>query len=180
MLTSDRELWLTYFFKLTRREYFADFFITPPITLALAIFSVTASFSWLWPVTFVGGLLFWTLWEYATHRWISHRWWILREAHWLHHKRQKDYIAIHPAVTLGLYAVFWLLFGIQSSAFMIGFSCGYIAYATLHTMFHYAAIRGDSWLWTLKRHHALHHRFHDVNFGVVTTFWDRVLRTHVV
>ena len=45
--------------------------------------------------------------------------------HNLHHARQKDYIAVHPLLTLSLYASLWAAFGFGSSAVMIGFSLGY-------------------------------------------------------
>jgi sterol desaturase/sphingolipid hydroxylase (fatty acid hydroxylase superfamily) len=158
-------------FRLTEREYFADFFITPPITLVLAIVSFRGDFV-PWLMMLAAGVIGWTLYEYAIHR-ASHHAWLLREIHHLHHSNQREYVAVHPLVTLALYAIFWLTFGIQSTAFAIGFSVGYILYSVAHTLFHYTRIALP-----LKRHHALHHKFGDVNFGVTTTAWDRLLGTY--
>jgi sterol desaturase/sphingolipid hydroxylase (fatty acid hydroxylase superfamily) len=166
------------FFRLTRREYYADFFITPPITLAFLVVSLKTSTSMWWPLEFLGGLFAWTFYEYVTHRWVSHRFWFLQDAHFLHHEKQTDYIAIPPAVTVSLYAIFWALFGFQSSSVMLGFSVGYISYSTAHTAFHYARIRpGDFWF-NAKRRHALHHKNENENFGVTTPIWDFVFGTY--
>lgn len=169
--------WALAAFRLSRCEYFADFFITPPITLALAIVSIRNSFSAWWLLLVAAGMLTWTLYEYALHRWVLHHAWFFRDMHDLHHARQKDYIAVHPALTVATYAAFWLVFGVRASAFMVGFSAGYVIYATLHTALHYARIDTASWLYAAKRRHALHHRVDDVNFGVSTSLWDRLFGT---
>lgn len=163
-------------FVLTKREYFADFFITPPITVALAIISFSGS-PLVWLAMFVVGLLAWTFYEYVVHR-LSHHLWILRDIHHLHHDDQKAYIAVHPIATVALYVAFWLVFGPHSTALAVGFSVGYVIYAAAHTLFHYARITPASPLYRLKRHHALHHRFDNVNFGVITTLWDRAFGTY--
>jgi sterol desaturase/sphingolipid hydroxylase (fatty acid hydroxylase superfamily) len=163
-------------FRRTRREYYADFFITPPITLALLIISVWHGLSFLWPIQFAVGAIGWTLYEYATHRWILHRILLFRDMHALHHAHQRDYIAVHPLVTIAVYALVAAIFGIGSSAVTVGFSTAYIAYSCMHTAFHYAEIDNGHWLYRMKMRHAAHHRM-EVNFGVSTSLWDRVFRT---
>jgi sterol desaturase/sphingolipid hydroxylase (fatty acid hydroxylase superfamily) len=170
--------WALAFFRLTRREYFADFFITPPVTIALACVSLYHSASVWWPPLFIAGVFAWTFYEYATHRWVAHRIWFFKQAHGLHHQHQKEYIAVHPLATIAAYVGFWLVLGFKSSAFMVGFSTGYIAYSVAHTLFHYATIVEGGWLFPAKRRHALHHRNDKVNFGVTTALWDVVFRTH--
>jgi sterol desaturase/sphingolipid hydroxylase (fatty acid hydroxylase superfamily) len=164
-------------FRLSRREYFADFFITPPVTAALIALSLWRGASWLWPLAFAVGVLAWTLYEYALHRWVLHLAWLARDLHALHHDDQRDYIATHPLATIALYVALWLAFGFQASAFAAGFSAGYVFYAFAHTAFHYATIGTGHPLFALKRHHALHHSFENCNFGVSTTLWDRAFRT---
>jgi sterol desaturase/sphingolipid hydroxylase (fatty acid hydroxylase superfamily) len=163
-------------FKLNKREYYADFLITPPLTAALLGLSALHGFSPLWLVEFIVGLIAWTFYEYATHRWLLHQVWPFRDLHDLHHADQKDYIAVHPAVTLALYAGFWWVWGVSYSALAVGFSVGYVAYAFLHTAFHHTRIVSGP-LFKLKRRHALHHAFDDINFGVSTSVWDRLLGT---
>lgn len=168
------EAWLN-LFRRTRREYFADFFITPPLTLGLLLISLSQA-DWWWPVLFGVGLLLWTFYEYATHRWVAHGVPIFREAHALHHKAQRDYIALHPLMTLAIYVLFWALFGFGGGAISAGFSAGYVFYSVLHTAFHYSAIEPGQRLYGLKLRHALHHRA-DCNYGVSTSLWDRVFGT---
>lgn len=163
-------------FRLSRREYFADFFITPPITLALLVWSLV-HFTWEWPLDFAAGVMLWTFYEYVAHRCLFHCTWLARDFHALHHDNQRDYIAFHPALTVTAYAAMWAIFGVNSSALMVGFSVGYVLYSAAHTAFHYSVIKPGHWLYGLKRHHALHHTFHEVNYGVTTTLWDRVFNT---
>lgn len=164
-------------FRLTMPEYFADFLITPPITAVMLYLSARHGVTLDWLGEFVCGLLAWTIYEYATHRWLLHRTFFFRDLHALHHDDQRDYIALHPAATIATYATLWLTFGTHSTATASGFSVGYVIYSALHTAFHYARIGSRNPLFLLKRHHALHHAFDDVNFGVSTTLWDRVFGT---
>jgi sterol desaturase/sphingolipid hydroxylase (fatty acid hydroxylase superfamily) len=166
--------WLRRLVQLTKAEYFADFFITPPITLAFAALSISRGFSVAWIAMFLAGVAAWTLYEYVLHRFGLHQLPVLRDIHALHHLNQKDHIGVHPAVTAAIYAAFWLLFGIHSSALMVGFSTGYIGYAALHTACHYSAA---GQLGAAKRRHVAHHRYHNVNYGVTTSFWDRLFGT---
>lgn len=164
-------------FQLRRWEYYADFFITPPITAVLMVISLRNA-SLLWPVWFGAGLLAWTLYEYLTHRFVSHELWIFREAHFLHHRRQTDYIALPPLATVALYALLWFTFGLNSSAFAVGFSVGYVAYSALHTLFHYVRLEGTP-LYVLRLNHAAHHRHGNICFGVTTSLWDHVFSTYL-
>jgi sterol desaturase/sphingolipid hydroxylase (fatty acid hydroxylase superfamily) len=163
-------------FRLTKREYYADFFITPPITLALLAVSLWHGLTPWWPVQFALGALGWTAYEYALHRWVLHRVPGFRDMHALHHDNQRDYIAVHPVVTIAVYAIVAAIFGLQSSAVTVGFSSAYIAYSVLHTAFHYTTIGRGHWLYGMKMRHVAHHRT-DCNFGIVTSLWDRVFRT---
>lgn len=167
---------LTRIFRLTKREYYADFFITPPITIAMIVESVRDGVSVLWFAYLVGGLIAWSLYEYALHRWVLHKVWLFRDLHDLHHAKQRDYIAVHPIITLALYGLLWAMFGFGSSPVMIGFTTGYIIYSIAHTAFHYAPISKGNWLYRLKMRHAAHHRT-DVNFGVTSRLWDKIFNT---
>ena len=168
--------WLPKLVRLTRGEYFADFFITPPITAALAAWSIAGGLSTAWIALVALGLFAWTFYEYAVHRMSHHLPW-LRDMHWLHHRNQKDYIGLHPMLTLAIYGAIWLAFGFSAAPFAVGFSCGYVVYAGLHTAFHYAQIPDGHPLWAMKQRHVAHHRHHDRCFGVTVGFWDRVFGT---
>lgn len=169
---------LVEFFRLTKRQYYADFFITPPLTLVSAVLSIMYGFTPHWFALCAAGILAWTLYEYLIHRFVTHKLWVFKVVHDIHHDHQREFIGTPPVMTLTIYAVLWWFLGIgNSSAFMVGFSAGYVWYSTLHTLFHYARIEHGSWLFGLKRHHALHHAFYNVNYGVSTSLWDRVFRT---
>ncbi len=165
------------FFRLTKRDYFLDFFITPPITLAFAAYSISRDAGWWWLPQFVAGWIAWTAYEYALHRWALHGLPFFRDVHAMHHRNQLDYIAVPPWATVATYAAFWLAFGMRSSAAAVGFSAGYIAYAALHTAFHYARFLPGTWLHAQDQRHAAHHRFGDRCYGISTSAWDRLLGT---
>lgn len=165
-------------FRLTRREYYLDFFITPPLTAVLAWHSIRVSgFGFVWATEFVAGLVAWTFYEYALHRFVLHGMPVGRDIHALHHRNQLDYIAQPPWATLAAYVISWAVFGPSASALMVGFSVGYCAYAAAHTLFHYARLRPGSLLWRLDQRHARHHREGEVCYGVTVDWWDRLFRT---
>lgn len=164
------------FFVLSRREYYADFLITPPLTLALLIYALSRGVDWRFPVLMVAGAGTWTAYEYALHRWVLHGClWNLQ--HVLHHRNQRDYIGLHPLATLMSYAVLWAVLGLHATGFTLGFSIGYVVYSTLHTMFHYARIAPGSLLFELKRRHVIHHHSPRFNYGVTNSLWDRAMGT---
>lgn len=177
-MTSDVAGRIVGLFKLTRREYYADFWVTPPLTALLTWHSLAhGGFGVLWAVEFVAGLVVWTFYEYALHRFILHGLPFWRDIHALHHRNQLDYIAQPPWATLATYALFFAVLGVRSSAAMIGFSTGYILYAAAHTAFHYARFRPGSFLWRLDQRHVAHHRYGAVCYGITVDWWDRVFRT---
>lgn len=174
-------MWMLQWFRLSKREYYADFWITPPITIVYAIYAAKHSTSATAFVSmFVAGWLVWTLYEYLLHRFVLHDFFFFRNQHDMHHDEAKDYIGLPPWCTMVNYVGFYLLFGIHSNALMAGFSTGYIAYAVLHTMMHYKHITKDSGLWHLYRRHCLHHTIANVNYGTSTSIWDRVFRTEYI
>lgn len=162
-------------FRLTKREYYADFLITLPITFVFLIISAIHNIGVMWAGRLLLGIAIWTFYEYAVHRWVLHAW--ITWFHAWHHEDQRDYIALHPILTVAMYCVSLALFGQNHSDVFLGFSVGYVIYAALHTAFHYATIKSGHPLFKLKRRHAIHHSIDDNNYGVVTGFWDRVFGT---
>ena len=162
-------------FRLTRAEYYADFLITPPLTLYVAARAYPRA-DWWWPLLAVVGFVAWTLYEYALHRFVMHRRPMVR-FHAMHHRDQLDYVAQHPAITLATYAVVWLTLGAATTPAALGFSVGYVWYAAAHTLIHYSDVAP---LRRLREHHAGHHAYGSRNFGVTTTTWDRLFGTELV
>jgi lathosterol oxidase len=124
---------------------------------------------------------------YWTHRAMHHRWFFKR-VHRVHHLSHNPspwaayafapgealvQAAYVPLVTLVLpvheIALFLFL------AFMIARNVfGHLGVETLPAWF--VTSRWSRWS-TTTTHHALHHRRSDVNFGLYSTFWDRVMGT---
>ncbi|MBS1063289.1 sterol desaturase family protein [Gluconobacter wancherniae] len=143
-------------------------------------------------IGFPCGLLAWSLFEYAAHRYVFHL--SLKSVagqkfifllHGNHHADPQDPLrSIMPlTVTLPLGLLIWLgCWGIgfsgHTSAFA-GFVCGYILYDTLHWAAHQASPRNRIGRY-LKRHHQLHHhsRLHG-NYATTTPVLDRLFRTRI-
>jgi 4-hydroxysphinganine ceramide fatty acyl 2-hydroxylase len=134
----------------------------------------------------LAGLFFFSLIEYAVHRWLLHD---LRSAlfdlHNAHHANPERASAfLFPTSLLLLMPVWYLLArGLhfqQASYFLMGLSGGYFYFDTLHHVEHRVRINQIPFRWLQKRwaFHSVHHRIEQTNFGVVTSFWDYVFGTH--
>ena len=180
--------------RLSAVTYYADYVVQPVaaaglITVAMA---TTATNRWgLLSLTILAGLATWPLAEYQLHRWAFHHLQPMKRMHEAHHKDGKALIGTPWWISLPLIAVLVLLPAIliagfaYGAGFTAGMMFGYTAYMILHHGLHHWRILPGSYLYGLKRHHALHHRFDDRgdydegNYGVVTRFWDRVFGTEM-
>ena len=151
----------------------SQFFLTSlPISIAL----------------FVAGVLIWTLFEYALHRYIFHivtehpiGKTILHAAHGYHHDfpTDKDHLFMPPLLGLTILAIllgiFYLVMGGLTFAFSSGILMGYLLYSTMHYNIHRYYSPKNRYLTTMWRHHHLpHYRFPDKAVGVSTLLWDHV------
>lgn len=77
-----------------------------------------------------------------------------------------------------LWAAFVLVGGALGHAIFNGFLIGYFCYDLVHYLCHQGPL--PSKMGTLiKRHHMLHHyAILECNYGVTSTFWDKVFRTN--
>ncbi len=135
----------------------------------------------------LAGLLFWTLFEYAAHRFVFHLElrsdWGRRLVFLLHENHHQDPAdplrSIMPlTVSLPLGAVTWgmfaLAFGATGHAMFLGFALGYVGYDTVHWACHQRPMRGPIAA-RLKRHHLRHHYAgQDANYAITAIFWDWV------
>jgi len=140
---------------------------------------------------FLGGMLFWTFFEYIFHRFIFHfypQWNFQRRLqfimHGVHHQypNDKDRLVMPITVSIPLSVVFlWaftMLLGARGWSGFSGFLFGYLAYDMIHYSVHFfTRIRQPLFL-KLRQHHMDHH-FRDAQrgFGVSSPFWDRIFRT---
>ncbi len=126
------------------------------------------------------GLLAWTLVEYLLHRFVLHGLAPFSGWHQQHHQRPTALICSPTIMSVGLIAllvftpVWWWLGPWQATAFTLGLSLGYLAYAVVHHGTHHWPA-GQGWLRVRKRWHAQHHRHAQVQFGVTTALWDHLL-----
>ncbi|WP_018185054.1 sterol desaturase family protein [Kaistia granuli] len=167
--------------------YYSDFIVYPATLAAL----ILAAILWhgplnplLWIVAYGVGLFVWTLAEYLIHRGILHNMVYFRDLHEKHHARPTDLIGtpVWLSFLVIAAAVFWpswRLFGLGiASGFTAGVVTGYVGYSFVHHVLHHWRMPHDSYLYKVKRRHALHHHSElEGNFGVTTLFWDHVFGT---
>jgi sterol desaturase/sphingolipid hydroxylase (fatty acid hydroxylase superfamily) len=139
---------------------------------------------------YIGGIFFWTLFEYFAHRFLFHMTpasaWGQRVAYVLHGNRHefprdKTRLLMPPAPSLIIagiaFSIFFLVAGNWALMFFPGFITGYLLYGSLHYSIH-ALNPPFKWMKPLWRNHHLHHYKDDHRgFGVSSTLWDRVFGT---
>jgi sterol desaturase/sphingolipid hydroxylase (fatty acid hydroxylase superfamily) len=138
---------------------------------------------------FVGGALFWSLFEYLMHRHLFHM--IVEKPrakkfvytmHGVHHEYPRDRerlfmppvpsMVIAALIFYGMYATM----GWYALSFFPGFLFGYLMYGSMHFAIH--AFAPPKFLKALWRNHHLHHyKYPDKGFGVSSVLWDIVFRT---
>ncbi len=146
-------------------------------------------------LTFLGGMFFWSFFEYCIHRFAFH---FIAESeramkfvyliHGNHHQypRDKERLFMPPVPSLILasviFSILFLLFsltGIKENvfAFFPGFMLGYLLYGSMHYAIH-AWNPPFKWMKPLWRNHHLHHYKNEhMGFGVSSTLWDHVFGT---
>ena len=141
-------------------------------------------------VIFLGGMVFWTFFEYMAHRFLFHlhserRFWqrIGYIMHGNHHEFPKDKTRLFmppvPSLLLSttIFGVCYLVLGTYALAFFPGFLLGYLLYASMHYAIHAwePPFRFMQPLW--RNHHLHHYRNEELGFGVSSTVWDRIFGT---
>ncbi len=138
---------------------------------------------------FIGGALFWSLFEYLMHRHVFHM--IVDNErgrkfvytmHGVHHEypRDRERLFMPPLPSLLLASLIFIgmhaLMGWYALAFFPGFLFGYLMYGSMHYAIH--SFAPPSWLKALWRNHHLHHyKYPQKGFGVSSVLWDVVFRT---
>lgn len=155
--------------------------------VVFCILGIRAGGTWHVAIASVaGGTFVFSFVEYAFHRWIFHTELVIwSELHASHHHDPQQPVALpfwFSAVSAPVF--FWgLTHG--TSAFvahfvLCGFFAAYFSYGVLHHLQHSIRIKDVPlyWLRRLWIDHAVHHGREDVNFGVTTSLWDRLLGTY--
>lgn len=144
---------------------------------------------------FVGGMIFWSLFEYTTHRFVFHFFAESERAkkivyliHGNHHEYPRDkerlFMPAVPSLIIAstlfsiMYAVSFV-FNVSTGvfAFFPGFLMGYLIYGSMHYAIH-AWNPPFKWMKPLWRNHHLHHyKNEEMGFGVSSTLWDHIFGT---
>ena len=120
-------------------------------------------------VLFCCGLSAFTLAEYITHRFVLHA--IAPLQHGIHHARPRDPV---DRIFWQIWLAFVVVYLTTGGAVVAGALVAYAWYLFVH----YCAHQNPAILPApLLKHHLDHHRFANRNYGVTTTFWDRVFGT---
>jgi dihydroceramide fatty acyl 2-hydroxylase len=143
---------------------------------------------------FLFGTLFWSLVEYAVHRFLFH---VKTSSYWLntlhflfhgcHHKFPMDNmrLVMPPLgalpIVLMVYGVEYLMFGKELAPVTLsGTLTGYMCYDMLHYHCHFSDFTNRfHWLKKVRSSHMDHHyRDSESGFGISTPLWDVILTTH--
>jgi sterol desaturase/sphingolipid hydroxylase (fatty acid hydroxylase superfamily) len=138
------------------------------------------------------GMLVWTLFEYAAHRFLFHldvdllglkR--VVYVIHGNHHENPNDPLrSLMPFLgSLPFGALVWgacvTLLGPAGSWAFLGFVTGYVIYDAVHYGCHQWPMRGKLGA-ALKAHHMRHHYIDEHgNYAISAIFWDRVLGSRI-
>jgi sterol desaturase/sphingolipid hydroxylase (fatty acid hydroxylase superfamily) len=173
--------------RLNRFLYFADFAIYPLASAGLVAVSMLKTDPLRWEqaaIGFVCGLALWSLAEYVIHRFALHGPAFLAALHDVHHTDPRALVGSPlwlslGSIFLGSLLPLWLMIGFATAcAVTAGLMMGYIYFGLLHHVVHHRHLKRGTYLWRLKRRHALHHYGKTpCNFGVVTSLWDHVFGT---
>jgi sterol desaturase/sphingolipid hydroxylase (fatty acid hydroxylase superfamily) len=141
-------------------------------------------------LSFLGGLVFWTFFEYMIHRFIFH--WVSENPrtrrfgyimHGNHHEfprdRQRLFMPAIPSLLISsmVILVMYALMNFYVFVFFPGFILGYLLYASVHYAIH-AWNPPFKWMKPIWRNHHLHHyRNDEKGFGVSSHIWDKVFGT---
>ena len=139
---------------------------------------------------FIGGIFFWTFFEYLAHSFAFH--WIaespkaqkityIMHGNHHHYPRDRDRLFMPPVPSIILavliFSVQYFSMGAYVFSFFPGFMLGYLLYASMHYAIH-AWNPPFKWMKPLWRNHHLHHyKNEERGFGVSSTLWDLVFGT---
>ena len=134
----------------------------------------------------LGGFLLWGAAEYCGHRWLLHGpSSVVQRAHARHHADGVALISAPAFLGAAVASVVWGLLSVAlpsglAALCVAGLYAGYNYYALLHHMQHrhraqFVRMVGMA---RLEQAHRTHHKRHVVNYGVSTTWWDRLCGTY--
>lgn len=169
------------------------FFVLWAIALPCILFAAIVDAPTIWgPLLVLGGVLGWTLTEYALHRFAFHfeaRSAVMRRVifiiHGYHHAFPNDPLRnlMPPIVSLSVGALVWAVcvsvMGPWGTWSFFGFMLGYVGYDAVHYACHQWPMKGRL-ARMLKVHHMRHHHGQvGGNYAITGMIWDRILATRI-
>lgn len=141
-------------------------------------------------ISFVIGILLWSLMEYVIHRWAFHyhpKSEPGKKIHFLVHGIHHDYprdstrlvmpLLVSIPLAIVFYFLFDALFGTYHFTIFSGFIFGYVSYDSIHYATHHFDMKGKTGKF-LKTYHLRHHYGDDhTAYGVSNPLWDYVFGT---
>lgn len=133
------------------------------------------------------GVIFWSFLEYVIHRFLGHKKihkGLVKKEHSKHHVEVHYFSPMVGKFLLSLIVLittstlFYLFFGIIGISFSIGLTLMYLMYEITHRRFHIKEPILKYGLLMRKRHFYHHFKNPKMNFGVTTSFWDKVFKTY--
>ena len=172
--------------RMSKVAFHLDFVAYPPVII-ICLYMVQGKISVAFIVfLFIFGLVIWTLAEYLLHRFVLHGWPFFARYHHAHHDNPSALIASPTLFSLGVFVSTALIPATLLLGFwpalpcFAGFLMGYIAFAAVRETVHHAQSQ-NAVVRHFKLFHARHHHATQAsNFGVLTSFWDRVFGTYVI
>jgi sterol desaturase/sphingolipid hydroxylase (fatty acid hydroxylase superfamily) len=139
------------------------------IALAIVLLATSPLKPSITLLLFCCGVVAWTLAEYITHRFVLHA--IAPVQHGIHHAHPKEAV---DKIFWQIWLAFVVVYLITGGAILAGALVAYAWYLYVH----YCAHQNPAILpASLLKHHLIHHRLANRNYGVTTKFWDRVFGT---
>jgi sterol desaturase/sphingolipid hydroxylase (fatty acid hydroxylase superfamily) len=130
------------------------------------------------------GLFLYSFTEYLAHRFLYH---VMTspftKGHGLHHDDPKGLLGLpwyfpYPVIIGAYFLLSWGTGAPGSVGLLMGaWWLGFVGYCAIHHSIHHYNFKW-AWFKRLKAHHKVHHVREETNFGVVSTFWDRVFGTY--
>jgi sterol desaturase/sphingolipid hydroxylase (fatty acid hydroxylase superfamily) len=139
------------------------------IALAIVLLATSTFKPSIAIVLFSCGVAAWTLAEYITHRFVLHA--IAPVQHRIHHARPKDAVD-------KIFWQIWLAFAVCYLAMGGAVLAGALVAYAWYLFVHYCAHNNPAIVpASLLKHHIVHHKFANRNYGVTTKFWDVIFGT---
>jgi sterol desaturase/sphingolipid hydroxylase (fatty acid hydroxylase superfamily) len=175
--------------QLSKRDYYAEIFVYPPLVLVLAVAAWCgphSSFHPREPAEIFMGVVIWTLIEYLIHRAVLHSVPLVKRMHDMHHVSPTAFVGTPTWVSLTGFAVgallpLWWLTGLEAAGSVTaGLMLGYFWYLVVHDAVHRWPLDRKSIHYAAKLRHMRHHfGGGEGNFGVTVAVWDRLLGTFI-